>query len=477
MLHRELLINGVFIGGVCDQGVGKDVIKSPWDGSVVGTVAEAGWAEANAAFETAQEAFVSWKSVSKPDRKALLLRIAELVAERRTELADLLVKEIGKPIVWAEGEVDRLRITFLAAADLLDQEPEVVALSHDSRAKDYECRFERFPIGPILAIIPYNWPYNLAAHKIAPALAAGNTVVMKVSSLAPLCGLTLARLIHEAGCPPGVFNAIHCATAISARLAKLEGWAMVSFTGSPKVGSELKETVKARRIALELGGNAFTVIHQDADPTDAIPRCVSGGYGYAGQICISVQHVLVHRSRLDEVRNMLIKGVEECPTGDPSLRETVCGPLISAEAADKVQEWCDEAVATGATQLAGGKRERNTLWPILIENVPMNTRLATEEVFGPVLTLEAYDTVKEAIDRINASQYGLQTGVFTKDEATIERFYQSLDVGTVVFNDVPTTRFDTMPYGGVKRSGIGREGVKFAFDEMTEIKTLLRRKN
>lgn len=476
VLHRELLVNGVFLGGPCDYATGKDVIVSPWNGSVVGTVAEAGWPEAEAAVAAASDAFALWSRTPRTARQTLLRTLAQLVRERAEELADLLVAEVGKPITFARSEVERMAFTFEASARLLD-EPEFtdVDLGPDPRASRYRAQSARFPIGPILAIVPYNWPYNLAAHKIGPALAAGNTVVLKVSPWAPLCGLTLARLIHEAGCPPGVVNALHMSTAHSERLVQDDRWAMVSFTGSPSVGFAIRATSPARRVTLELGGDAFVLIEPGTDLDLAIPALTTSAFGFAGQVCISAQHVWVRDEMTEEVRERLIEATSNCPTGDPKLKETVCGPLISAEAADRVESWIDEAVAAGAHALIRGERTRNLLRPSLIENVPESVRLGCDEVFGPVLTLGSYSDLSDAFARVRRSPFALQASLFSRDSDAVEEAFREVPMGTWVINDVPSVRFDSMPYGGLKRSGLGREGVRFAFEEMTEIRLKLER--
>ncbi len=469
-----MLIDGHFIGGVCDQSVGKVQIYASCGGKLIGTAAEGGMSEAMAAVSAAHDAFASFSRTSHGERKSLLQRIAQGVRDRAEELAELLTEEVGKPITWSKGEVSRLAITFELAANLTEgYGSETMPLDFDPRGKDYTCRVERFPLGPILCIVPYNWPFNLAAHKIAPALATGNTVILKPSDLALLSTFTLARLIHEAGCPPGVLNAILVPSAITEKVALDGRVKMVSFTGSPGVGWHLKRLLPEKKITLELGGDASVIMCEDADLDWAIPRLVAGGYGYAGQICIAIQHVLAHESVYRDVKARLVNKTLTCPAGDPSKPQTVCGPMISDAAADRVMEFIAEAVSAGAKVIAGGKRDGNLIWPTLMENVPDNVKLSREEVFGPVLTLRPFKNLEEAIARVNGSQYGIQCGVFTQDPQAIERAYRELEVGGVIINDYPTLRFDNFPYGGVKRSGFGREGVRFAMDEMTEPKTLV----
>lgn len=479
MLHRELLIGGVFLGGPCDQGIGKTVQRSPYDGSIVGTAAEAGRPEAEQAVLAAREAFPTWRHTAREQRRELLQNVAESIRARRDELAELMALEIGKPVSLALGELDRCALTFDLAAQATEMlAPESFDLTFDTRGKGYSGSAQRFPIGPVLCITPYNWPFNLAAHKIAPALAAGNTVILKGSPLSALCSLTLARLIHEAGFPPGVLNAIQGEPPIAEWVARHPEVAMVSFTGSPAVGFHLKEMLPHKRVALELGGDAFAIVCADSDLDWAASRCAAGAYGYAGQVCISVQHVLAEGAIYESFRDKLIAATDSTPTGDPRDRRTICGPLMTNDAADRVLAWIDEAEQSGARILAGGNRIGNVIEPTLVEapaEVAGNPKLFTEEVFGPVLTLRPYQAFEAALHRVNASQFGLQVGLFTNHEERIARAYDILEVGGLVVGDFPTLRFDNMPYGGVKRSGFGREGVRFAIEEMTEWRSFVRR--
>jgi len=465
MTNSGLLIGGKFID---TPGRIREIL-APYDGTVVGTASEGTWTEMDAAIDSARKAFIEWRLSSRADRQSLLRRIAELVRTNQVELVDVLTREVGKPVTWSQGEVARTAITFDLAADLLWEPPgESLPTDFDPRGIGYQCIVERFPVGPILAVTPYNWPYNLAAHKIAPALAAGNTIVLKPSPLSPLSSMALVRLVHEAGCPPGVINVIDCDGPTTERAAEDERIKLVSFTGSDKVGWMLKELIPDKKVILELGGDASVVMMPDADLDWAIPRTIAGAFGYAGQICISVQHILVHSEVYELARETLIESTKACPTGDPQLAETVCGPLINATAVDRVESWVSEAQAAGAKTLVEGIRSGNVLSPVLVEDVPFETQLGSREVFGPVVTLATFSRVEEAVSRVNASRYGIQTGVFTKDDSVADTFFRNLEVGGVVVNDYPTLRFDNMPYGGVKRSGFGREGVRYAFEEMTE---------
>ncbi|MBX7135361.1 MAG: aldehyde dehydrogenase family protein [Fimbriimonadaceae bacterium] len=509
MIHRELLIGGVFLGGECDQGIGKEVSRNPYNMTLVGTSAEAGAPEVEAAIVAATDAFSTWRKSTGAERAPILRRIAELIRERTPELELLAADEIGKPVALARGELIRTALTFELAAEIAEQaSTKEVDLAYDPRSRAplscalpmpgseavaaeergrgrgdeeaipaYTAQIARFPIGPILCITPYNWPFNLAAHKVAPALAAGNTVILKGSSAAPLCSLSLARIIHEAGCPPGVLNAIQTVPPLAEKMATDPRIAMVSFTGSPAVGWHLKKLCSDKRVALELGGDAYAVVCEDAELDRAAKRCAAGGFAYAGQICISVQHVVAHESVYDDLRERLIQETEETKFGNPREEHCVCGPLITPEAALKVMEWIEESEQRGSEVLVGGNRIGNIVEPTLIE-MPERwdgepPRISCEEVFGPIITLSRYSDFGEVIERINRGRYGIHTGVFTTDQQRIQQAFNELEVGGVVIGDGPNIRFDALPYGGVKQSGFGREGVRFAYEEMTEWKSLV----
>ncbi len=473
-MHAELLIDGFFVGGPCDQSVGKQVIRSPYDNKIVGTAAEGGWTELRSCIDAAESAFETWKESPRHERQRLLRRISQLVRERHEELAQLLSDEVGKPISASRGEVDRLALTFDNASDLISTYGvESIPVNVDPRGSGYQCTVERFPRGVIFCIVPYNWPFNLTAHKVAPALATGNAVIVKPSPLAPLSTLTLLRLIHEAGCPPGVVNGWNGAAPVAQKALADPRIAMLSFTGSDTVGWKLKELMPNRAVTLELGGDASAIVAPDADIDWASSRIAAGAFAYAGQICISIQHALVADDIYLHFREKMIAATESCPFGDPSLDTTVCGPVISDEAADRIMGWINDAVTGGARILAGGHCQGRLISPTLLENVPPSSSLAKKEAFGPVLTIESFTSLEDAFTRVNRSDYGIQAGIFTQNLQTADMAFRKLQVGGVIVNDYPTLRFDNVPYGGVKRSGFGREGVRWAMDEMTEPKTLL----
>ncbi|MBV6457361.1 MAG: NADP-dependent glyceraldehyde-3-phosphate dehydrogenase [Fimbriimonadaceae bacterium] len=474
--HAELLINGTFLGGPCDGAIGKSQSYSPYDGKLVGIWAEAGWGECDAAIASSVEAGRSWRCSTGKERADLLARISRRLHDDRSLLAELMALEVGKPISMGLAEVDRAVHTFALAAGLATESGATRQdLSYDERGLNYHAEVIRQPRGVLLGITPYNWPVNLAAHKIAPALAGGNTVVLKGSGQAGLCSLTLARLIHECDCPHGVLNAVQCASPLAEKMALDPRIDAVSFTGSPKVGWHLKELLPRKHVTLELGGDAFAVVDESADLEAACKRIAFGAFGYAGQICIKVQHVLVHRSRYEDAKAILRDLTEATPIGDPRDPSTVCGPVISSDAADRIEEWVAEATAAGAEILAGGNRIGNVIEPTLMAQCPETVRLGCDEVFGPVLTLDPFDDFNQALDRVNHSRYGIHAGVFSIREDRIEASIERLQVVGVVINDVPTVRFDSLPYGGVKNSGFGLEGVRFAYEELTQPKSVVRR--
>lgn len=474
MTHRELLVAGHLIGGVCDYAIGKEQVYSPWDGRLVGTVAEGGWPEMDAALDAATTAFSLWRKSPARDRQRLLRAIAAGVRDRNDELVQLLIDEVGKPRAFAQGEVTRLALTFELAADFCTQPSgQVLPADYDTRGDGVSITVTRRPVGPVFCVVPYNWPLNLAAHKIAPALAAGCPVVVKAPVVGALTTLTLASIIQEAGCPPGLVNVLHCANEVAQRAIADDRIKMLSFTGSGRVGWMLKGLVPTKPVTLELGGDAFAVVCADADLDEAVKKLVPAGYGYAGQICISVQHVLCHRSVYGAFREKLVKATEACPAGDPSLPETVCGPLINDDHAGSVMDFLADAESHGATVLAGGSRVGRVVQPTLVENVPFEARLGHEEVFGPVMTLAAFDAVGDAVARVNRSVYGIQCGVFTHDLRVARQFTDDLETGSVIIGDAPSLRFDIMPYGGDKQSGMGREGIASAVRSMTVERTVI----
>ena len=470
-MHRDLYINGQWT----DSGV-HDEILDPYTGSIVGTVPIGGAEHVDAAISAATAAFESTRRLSAFRRRALCRGIAEGIRARADELANLICSEAGKPIAFARGEVSRAASTFTLAAEELSRfGGEVIPVDIEEAFEGYECVMRRFPIGPISAIAPFNFPLNLVAHKVAPALAVGSSVVLKPAPQAPLTALALAEIVDAAGALPGQFNVVHCMPVDAERLATDDRPAMLSFTGSARVGWHLRGVAGRKRVTLELGGNAGAIVDADAELDWAVRRSVLGSFAYAGQICISVQRLLVHDAVYAEFRDRFVDATGSLAVGDPKDPATIAGPVIDEAAAGRIIAWVDEARAAGARVLTGGTREGRLVQPTVIESAAPDLKVSCEEVFGPVVVLDRFGDFDEALERVNASKYGLQAAVFSNDAKRIRRAFETLEVGGVIVNDYPMVRVDNFPYGGVKASGRGREGVRYAMEEMTEPRVLVSR--
>lgn len=474
--HQELLIQGAFIGGPCDSSVPKSVVKSPWSGSVVGVAAEGLAAHGRAAVEAASEAAEAWSCLSLDTRRQALHRMAERLEDRAESLAQLMVQEIGKPISLARGEVQRAVLTLRLTAELpWDEADQPVQPGPDPRAPGYRISFRRRSLGAVVAITPYNWPINLAIHKIAPALLVGNTVVLKGSPFAALSTLALGRALQEADLPPGVLNVLHGELDLAQAICQHPETALVSFTGSPAVGWKLYRDLAPKPVKLELGGNAPALILPSANLERAARELAISAMGYAGQVCISAQNVIVHESVREEFESRLRQALEELPVGDPSLEETVCGPMIHAEAAERVRALIREA-ENHATVVRFGEDHRNLVAPTLILDPAEGSACLNEEVFGPVLTLRSFTDAESVIEHMNRSAYRLQASLYG-DAATIRGLADKLKFGGVVLNGPPSTRFDAMPYGGEGASGSGREGPAFATEDFTRLQSIVQRES
>ncbi|HEX4895925.1 MAG TPA: aldehyde dehydrogenase family protein [Solimonas sp.] len=403
------------------------------------------------------------------ERQAVLEHCARRFQERAEELALALCIEAGKPIRDARGEVTRLIDTFkYAAGEAIRQGGELLPLDISARAKGYWSVIKRVPIGPCAFISPFNFPLNLAAHKIAPAIAAGCPFVLKPASATPIGALLIGEVLAETALPEGAFSILPCAASEAEALVTDERLKLLSFTGSPPVGWDMKARAGRKSVILELGGNAACIVEPDADLDDVVARLVFGAYYQSGQSCISVQRILVHASVYETLRDRLAAAVRALKCGDPRDEQTFIGPVISEKEAQRLERWIDEAVAAGARRLCGGERRGAMLTPALLEQVPREAALNREEAFGPVATIAPYTDFEAALDEVNDSRFGLQAGVFTRDLHKARRAWDRLQVGGVVIGDVPSFRVDHMPYGGVKESGFGREGVPWAIEHLTE---------
>jgi glyceraldehyde-3-phosphate dehydrogenase (NADP+) len=447
------------------------LVRSPYDGAPVAAVHRAGPGDIEAAIAAAAEAFETTRKLASWQREQVLERIADLVAERKEELARTISLEGGKPIKHARLEAERTSFAFRVAAEEAKRiYGEIVPLDWLPGNEGRVAHVRRVPLGPIAGITPFNFPLMLVAHKVAPALAAGNPIVVRPASQTPVSSLHLARIVLEAGWPAGGIAVVPSSTADAAPLVEDPRLKLLTFTGSPAVGWSLKGRAGRKRVTLELGGNAAVIVDRDADVPYAAERIAWGATVQSGQSCISVQRVYVHDDVWAELVPSLVERVGKLVAGDPQDESTDVGPLIDDSAVERVGQWLDEAVAGGAKVLAGGEREGGVWQPTVLADVREDMKVACQEVFAPVVALFRFDRVEDAIDAAGTSEFGLQAGLFTNDLRAVDYAFDELDVGGLMVNDVPTFRVDHMPYGGVKDSGFGREGLRYAIEEMTEMK-------
>ena len=409
------------------------------------------------------------------EKKAVLEHCVTRFKERFDELAMALCIEAGKPINDAEGEVTRLIDTFqIAAEESTRMHGELQALDISPRAKGYQGMWKRVPIGPCSFISPFNFPLNLAAHKIAPARAVGCPFVMKPASRTPLGAIIMGEVLAETDLPEGAFSILACSRDGADLFTVDDRLKLLSFTGSPGVGWDLKARCGKKKVVLELGGNAAVVVDADTkDLDDAVNRIIFGAFYQSGQSCIGVQRIMIHEDIYDVMKAKLVAKTATLIKGDPKQRETFIGPMISESEATRLHGWIDAAAAAGGTILCGGSRDGAMLDATLMENVPLNQDLCVEEAFGPAAVLQKFSSWDDAISMVNDSKFGLQAGIFTRDFYKVQQAWDEMEVGGVVVGDVPSYRVDNMPYGGVKDSGIGREGIVFAMEDMTEIRNLV----
>lgn len=408
------------------------------------------------------------------ERQEILQYCVNRFRQRAEELALALCIEAGKPIRDSRGEVSRLIDTFrIAAEESVRIEGEVLNLEISPRARGYTGMTRHYPIGPCSFIAPFNFPLNLAAHKVAPAIAAGCPFVLKPASLTPVGALLIGEVLAETNLPAGAFSILPCRREGADLFTTDERFKLLSFTGSPAVGWELKARAGKKKVILELGGNAACIVDSDANLDDAVARIIVGAFYQSGQSCIGVQRILVHHSIYDDFRDRLVAATQKLVMGDPLGEETFIGPLISEKEAERLETWIDEGVKAGGRLLCGGRREGAMLEATLLEDVPREQKICAVEAFGPVAVLSRFADFDAALDEVNNSVYGLQAGLFTRDWVKVQKAWDRLEVGGVIVGDVPSWRVDNMPYGGVKDSGLGREGVRFAMEDMTEIRLLV----
>lgn len=449
-------------------------VTDKYRGEVATRVALADAEAIDRAIAAADRAAAPMAAMAPFERKAVLDHCVRRFEERQDELAEALCVEAGKPITDSRGEVTRLIDTFrVAAEESVRMNGEVQNLEISARSKGYRGMWKRVPIGPCSFISPFNFPLNLAAHKIAPALAVGCPFVLKPASLTPVGALMIGELLAETDLPEGAFSILPCHRDGADLFTTDERLKLLSFTGSPDVGWALKAKAGKKKVVLELGGNAACVIDRDADPEDTVKHVLKGAFYQSGQSCIGVQRILIHEDVYEDFRGRLVAGTEELVSGDPSDDSTFVGPLIAEKEAERLESWIADAVEAGGKVLCGGTREGALLAPTLLEDVPADRDICREEAFGPVAVLSRWSDFDDVLAEVNDSRYGLQAGIFTNDLNKAFRAWDALEVGGVLINEVPSWRVDHMPYGGVKDSGLGREGLRFAMEDMTEIRNLV----
>ncbi len=466
---KPILLNGQWV-----QTSSQEAINCPYTGNVLADVCLAETEHINQTVDLLPQAAVDLAAVPAHARARGLLQIADGIKSRYEEFAKTLSQEAGKPILDARREVDRGIQTFrLAAEESTRIFGEVIPMDVTPGGEPYQASVRRFPIGPVLGITPFNFPLNLVAHKVAPCLAASNPIVLKPAPQTPLTALLLGEVFLTTDLPSTALTILPCSNQVAESMVEHPAFHALSFTGSVNVGWMLKGKAGKKRVLLELGGNAGVVVEPDGNVETAASRCVAGGYGYAGQTCISVQRIYVHESHYDRFLRLYIEKVKALPIGDPALETTVVGPLINEEAAVRVETWIREAASQGATIHAGGNRHGSVMEATVLTNVAPVMKVCCEEIFGPVVTISPYSHLSEALASLNDSPFGLQAGIFTQNLDAVHRAYSTLAVGAVLVNEIPTFRADHMPYGGVKDSGLGREGVRYTIQELTEPKLLI----
>jgi len=469
----ELGEYGVLISGHWLETGDAIEVHSPYDDALVAVVHRAGPKEIEQAIAAAVEAFQVTRKLPSWKRAEVLMKVSQGIAARREELARTIALEAGKPIRTARLEVDRAAFTFqVASEESKRMYGEVVPLDWLPGNEGRVGQVMHVPLGPIVGIAPFNFPLNLVAHKVAPALAAGNPIILRPASATPVSALKLGEIILESGWPEGGYAVVTSATKDAAPLVEDPRIKLLTFTGSPAVGWALKARAGMKRVTLELGGNAGVIVHDDADLKYAAERVAWGGFSFAGQSCISVQRVYVAQNVYEDFVDDLVPRVKTLVVGDPLDEKTDVGPMIDAGAAERLEGWVQEAKAGGAAILAGGSRKGTLFAPTLLASLEESMSISCQEAFGPIVGLYPYKDVYQAIKNVDNSEFGLQAGIFTNDLNIVQKAFDEIQVGGLMVNDVSTFRIDHMPYGGVKQSGMGREGLRYAIEEMSEMKLL-----
>lgn len=474
----------LFIAGHWLESQSPLTLHSPFGGEVVAQVDQANHAQMEEALTAAAIGFTQFRYSSRFLRSRLLTAIALGIAARRADLLDCIIHEAGKPYGLADVEINRAIGTFtIASEEAKRMGGEIVPVDIDASGRAYQSAQSHWtPKGPVLAIAPFNFPLNLVAHKVAPALAVGASVVIKPPPQAPGAAVILAEIFEKAAqevsdsresVPLNALQVVMGPNDVIGKAVTDPRIAILSFTGSDKVGWMLQEKAARKRVALELGGNAAVIVHSDADLSRAAARTAFGAFAYAGQICISVQRILVQKDVADRFQQLLLEETARLGVGDPANKDTIVGPVIDSGAADRLMSWIHEATSDGAKIIYGGRRRDNVIEPTVLTGVKSSHKLSSEEAFGPVVIMDTYDKFEDAVESVNHSRFGLQAGVFTDSAKLIQYGTERLEVGGLIINEVPTFRADNMPYGGVKESGLGREGVRFTMEEFCERKTIV----
>jgi glyceraldehyde-3-phosphate dehydrogenase (NADP+) len=451
-------------------------VHSPWSGQLLARVAKARPSDIERAISAATGSFEETRALPGHRRAEILRRLRDELEKQRAEFVETIVAEAGKPLRYAEAEVERGLTTLrLASEEATRLEGEVVPVDIEPRGEGAFCAVRRFPVGPVTAITPFNFPLNLALHKVAPALAVGNPVILKPSPRTPLTADLLARAVEASGWPKEGFSLVHADPDVARRLWTDDRIRCVSFTGSDVVGWKIKEEAARKKVILELGGNAAAIVSEDADVEAAARKLATAAFAYAGQVCIKAQRLFIARPVYERFVSALLAATKKIEPADPADPGAVLGPMIDEENAERVESWVEEAKRGGAKLLVPQRREGAKLWPIVASEVPEGAKLRDREVFGPVATVEPFDRFEDALAKANDSPYGLQASVFTRDIAEAMKAFEKLEVGGVIINEAPTMRIDNFPYGGTKASGFGREGVRYAIEEMTEPRVLFLR--
>lgn len=472
-MYQDIIRSNNFIanGWHGNPSATPTIVIDKYHGTELAKVSMADVSQMELAINAAVSGFKVYREWSSEDRSELIKRLADALRSKRKDFEELVIAEAGKPRSYAANEIDRCIFTLeTAARAALTFGGEMIPMDMGV-GKGKTAYTKRFPIGPIAAISPFNFPLNLALHKIAPALATGCSMVLKPSPLAPLSALAFAGLAEECGCPSGVLNVVLCDIPVAEKLVRDERMKMLSFTGSPAVGWALKNMAGKKKVALELGGNAAVLVDDSANIREAADRIAMGANLYAGQTCISTQRVYAHREIFESLKAALIESFQALNCGDPNDENVAVGPVISKEHYERISLWVDQAVTNGARVLVGGKRlddQHHLFAPTLLTNTNQNMKVVKEEVFGPVTILEEVVDFQTGLSAINNSEFGLQAGVFTERINHINLAHNTLEVGGIMINNIPGFRIDHMPYGGVKASGLGREGIRYTMEDMSE---------